>query len=61
MKVMVLLSLAASYKINEQLSIFGRLENILDERYEEPFEFFSSGFGAFAGFRVEFGSGLFAK
>ena len=50
-----LLDVAASYKITENFSVIGRVENLLNEDYEEVFGFSEAGIGAFIGFRSEFG------
>jgi vitamin B12 transporter len=48
----VLVDIAASYKINDTFSVYGRVENLLDEKYEEVLGFQGMGLGAFAGIRV---------
>ncbi|MEM7018776.1 MAG: TonB-dependent receptor [Pseudomonadota bacterium] len=53
-----LLNLSAGYKIMPNLMLFGRLENILDEDYEEVFSFRGAGFGVYAGLRFSFDSTL---
>jgi len=52
-----LVDLQGRYRISDNAEIFGRIENLLDDRYEEVFSFRSSGLGAFAGIRVRFGPG----
>lgn len=47
-------NLAASYDVCENLRIFGRVENIFDEDYEEVLGFGVPGFSAYAGVRVMF-------
>ena len=49
-----LLNLAASYQMNKQLSFYTRLDNILDDDYEEIFGFQSLGFNAVVGVRYNF-------
>jgi vitamin B12 transporter len=44
-----------NYKLTDSVSIFGRLQNILNERYENVFGTANPGFGAFMGLRVQFG------
>ncbi|MGA0607307.1 TonB-dependent receptor plug domain-containing protein [Phenylobacterium sp. VNQ135] len=46
--------LAAQYRLSERLTVFGRIENLTDERYENPVGFERPGRGAFAGVRVNF-------
>ncbi|MBI1180470.1 MAG: TonB-dependent receptor [Alphaproteobacteria bacterium] len=51
----VLVTLAASYKITDRVEIYGRIENMLDQKYEEVFSYRSPGIGAFGGVRVTLG------
>jgi vitamin B12 transporter len=46
-----LVNLAASYEMLPGLALVGRLENLLDEDYEEVYGFRSPGIGAYAGLR----------
>ena len=50
----VLVNLNAEYKLRETIAIFGRVENLTDEAYEEVFSFASQGRAAYAGVRVRF-------
>lgn len=43
---------AANYAINEHVEVFGRIENLFDEHYQEVFGFGSVGFGVFGGLRL---------
>jgi len=43
------------YKLTDSVSIFGRLQNILNERYENVFGTANPGFGAFMGLQVQLG------
>ncbi|MGI8820860.1 MAG: TonB-dependent receptor [Chthoniobacterales bacterium] len=45
---------AAEYEINRHLAIYGRINNLTDERYSEVFGFPALGRGASAGVRVSF-------
>ncbi|HKK29285.1 MAG TPA: TonB-dependent receptor [Alphaproteobacteria bacterium] len=47
--------IAASYQVTEAVQVFGRVENLLDEEYEEVLGFAAPGIGAFAGVRVQLG------
>ncbi|WP_119418710.1 TonB-dependent receptor plug domain-containing protein [Desertibaculum subflavum] len=47
-----LVDAAASYAITEHVELFGRLENLFNEHYQEVFGYGSLGFGAFAGLRI---------
>ena len=47
-----LVNVAASYRIGRYLELLGRVENLLDRKYEEVFSFRTPGIGAFAGIRI---------
>jgi vitamin B12 transporter len=49
-----LLNLSASYQMNKQLSFYTRLDNILDDDYEEVYGYQTLGFGAVFGVRYNF-------
>jgi vitamin B12 transporter len=49
-----LLNLAASYRVNEHLEVFGRLDNLLDKRYQEAFGFAGSRIAGFGGVQLSF-------
>lgn len=51
----LLVTLAASYRLTEAVEIYGRVENMIDQDYEEVFSYRSPGIGAFAGLRVKLG------
>jgi vitamin B12 transporter len=48
-------NLAADYDLGRGVTVFGRIDNLLDERYENPTGFQRPGFGAFGGVRVAWG------
>ena len=48
-----LVNLAASYEMARNVTLFGRIENLLDERYEEVFSYRSPRLGAFVGLRLQ--------
>jgi len=50
----VLINLSAEYRITPAVSLFGRVENLLDEEYEEVFSSATPGRGAFGGVSVRF-------
>ena len=50
-----LVNLAASYKLQKGVELFGRVENALDAQYQEIFGFNTPGVTAFAGLRFTFG------
>ncbi len=47
-----LVNAAASYKLSPQAEIFGRVENLLDERYQEVLGYNTLGIAAYGGIRV---------
>jgi vitamin B12 transporter len=47
-----IVNLAADYKVDERFTVFGRVDNLLDKRYENPVGFLVPGLGAFGGIRV---------
>ncbi|MGQ3672920.1 TonB-dependent receptor plug domain-containing protein [Xanthobacter sp. TB0136] len=49
-----LVNLAANYEVNQNLSVYGRLDNLFDEGYEEPRGYLAPGFAAYAGVRVTY-------
>jgi vitamin B12 transporter len=46
------INLAANYKVSENLTVFGRIDNLLDRHYEDPFGFEKTGIGVYGGVRV---------
>ena len=50
-----LVNLAADYDLGHGVTVFARIDNLLDHRYENPTGFQRPGFGAYAGLRVAFG------
>jgi vitamin B12 transporter len=49
-----LVRVTTRYALNETWTVFGRVENLLDKRYEEPDGFNQPGIGAFAGVKATF-------
>ena len=49
-----LLSLAASYEVQKGVEFFGRVENMLDEDYQEVFGFDTAGASVYGGVKVTF-------
>jgi vitamin B12 transporter len=47
-----LVNLAASYKFSDLITLYGRIENLLDDNYEEVLGFQGSGIGAFGGIKI---------
>ena len=48
------LNVAASYRLDGNFTLFGRIENVFDERYQDPDGFLRPGIGAFGGIRASF-------
>ena len=48
----VTLDLAASYRLTDMWSVFGRIENATDTSYQSPDGFLRPGIGAFGGIKV---------
>ena len=51
----VLVTASASYDVSERVQLFGRIENLLNEHYQEVFSYNTMGIGAYAGLRVRLG------
>ena len=47
------LNLAASYRLTDTWSLFGRIENAIDSDYQSPDGFLRPGIGAYGGIKVE--------
>lgn len=47
-----LMRLAANYRVSDRLSLFARLENVLDQNYQDVFGFDTPGLGAYGGIRL---------
>ncbi|MGU3494287.1 TonB-dependent receptor plug domain-containing protein [Xanthobacteraceae bacterium A53D] len=47
-------NLAANYKVNDNATVFGRIDNLFNEAYENPNGFLATGFGAFGGVRLTY-------
>jgi len=50
----LLVNISGSYKIDEKITLFGRVENALDEKYEEVFGFSSTPVAAYGGVKITF-------
>lgn len=50
----VLVNLNAEYKLTPSISVYGRVENLFDERYEEVFSYVGQGRGAYGGVKARF-------
>jgi vitamin B12 transporter len=40
--------------LNDKVTLFGRVENLFDENYEDVFSYANPGVGGFGGVRVKF-------
>jgi vitamin B12 transporter len=49
-----LVNVAAEYEVSSRFSVFGRINNLGDEKYSEIFGFPALGRGAYAGFKLRF-------
>lgn len=47
-----IVNIAGSYKVNNNVSLFARVDNLLDVKYQDPTGFLRPGLGVFAGVRV---------
>lgn len=46
------MNFAANYRVNENATVFGRIDNLFDARYENPNGYEQPGFGIFGGVRI---------
>jgi len=51
----LLANFVLSFDLNEEAEIFGRIENLFDEKYQEVLGFNAPGIAAYAGLRIRFG------
>jgi len=49
-----LVNLAASYRILDNVSLYGRVENLLDKNYEDVFSFQTPGISGIVGLNMTF-------
>ncbi len=49
-----IVNLAVSYEINQTITAFGRIDNLLDRRYQDPTGFLRPGLAAYAGMRATY-------
>lgn len=49
-----LVNIAGSYKLSDNAEVFGRIENLFDEQYQEVFSYGTPGRAAYAGLRLTF-------
>lgn len=54
LKAYTLVNIYGSWQVTDNMQAFGRVENLLDEKYEEVFSFASPGISAYAGLKMQF-------
>lgn len=54
MKAFTLVNFAATFDVHENVQLFGRVENLLNKKYQEVFTFAAPGRAAYGGVRVNF-------
>lgn len=47
-----LVNLAANYALNDNVTVFARIDNLFDEHYQDPIGFMKQGFGIYGGIRL---------
>ena len=50
-----LVNLAANYAVTDRVTVFGRINNMLNQQYQDPLGFMRPGFGIFGGLTVQVG------
>ena len=50
-----LVNLAAEYNATDKVTVFGRVDNLFDKRWENPVGFLVPGLGVFGGIKVAIG------
>lgn len=53
-KSFAVVDVSANYRINPNLAVYGRLDNLLDKRYEEVYSYGMPGRSFFAGVKTSF-------
>ena len=48
-----LVNLAANYAVTDRITVFGRINNLLNQQYEDPLGFIRPGFGIYGGLTVQ--------
>ena len=49
------INLAANYLLRDDVTLFGKIDNLLNKQYEDPLGFMRPGFGIYGGVKVTFG------
>ncbi|ESR26450.1 TonB-dependent receptor plug domain-containing protein [Lutibaculum baratangense] len=52
----VVVNVGGEYRVNDRLAVFGRVENLFDEEYENVFGYNTAGITGYAGLRMTLGS-----
>ena len=50
-----LVNLAANYAVNETVTVFGRIDNLLNQQYQDPLGFMRPGLGIYGGVTLQIG------
>ena len=48
------MQVAASYKVQPNVEVYGRIENALNRHYQEVYGYNTAGIGAYAGVKIKF-------
>ena len=51
-----LVNLAANYAVTDRVGVFARINNLLNQQYEDPLGFLRPGFGIFGGITIQLGA-----
>lgn len=51
-----LVNLAANYAVTDRIDVFARINNLLNQQYEDPLGFLRPGFGIYGGLKVQIGA-----
>jgi vitamin B12 transporter len=51
-----LVNLSSSFAMTDEITIYGRIENLFDETYENVFGYATPGIGGYLGARMSFGN-----
>ena len=54
LKAFTLVNLAGALRINDRLELYGRIENLTNDRYQEVYGFQTPGRTAYGGLRLRF-------
>jgi len=54
LKAFTLVNLGATWRLNPRVELYGRVENLFDQTYQEVFSFATPGRAAYGGVRLRF-------